>query len=188
MDESFLSTSPRRYFTLPSIPQNSDFNLPPSLPPRHSCHPVKLFLFFFCSRPHTSGDVLLFWKQETLNCQKLHSSLRHHRAQPHPHSAQRSRFSTAGGGAWLLSALPPHPLHHLLLHLLLLPLLSPHRSRRTSGMGIYTGTCAFMCVCILCVCNMGRGQQYAVVAHTHKHALSHTHTYFLLIRFRPSHS
>lgn len=57
-DESFLSSLPRRYFTLLSNPQTLIFTSL-YLPPTH--YPVKLFCFFSFRSPATpSGDVLLF--------------------------------------------------------------------------------------------------------------------------------
>ena len=91
-------------------------------------------VFFFCLFVCLivfSHALLLSWsfilKQETLNCQKLHSSLRRHRAQPRSNSANRSSFPQPAGerGLSLLShrfsssasssSSPPPPLHLLLL-------------------------------------------------------------------------
>lgn len=78
----------------------------PVIPSSLQCHYFALFQpnssFFFFPCALLRSFIL---KQETLNCQKLHSSLRRHRAQPHSNSANRSSFPQPAGerGLSLLS-------------------------------------------------------------------------------------
>lgn len=69
------------------------------IPSSLQCHYFALFQpnsfsFFFPPCALLRSFIL---KQETLNCQKLHSSLRRHRAQPHSNSANRSSFPQPAG-------------------------------------------------------------------------------------------
>lgn len=121
--------------------------------------------FFSCAFTFKFFGCFFFWKQETLNCQKLHSSLRRHRAQPRSNSANRSSFPQPAGerGLSLLShrfffvsssssssSSPPPPPS--------LSLLFAHPSCRTSGMDVYTGKRGLMYVCMYCtVCMWDMG-------------------------------